>query len=161
MNKLITHPLIYRSTNVTRTSYEINGQMINMDFLIYPTYQHPASRPSWTNFFQRVSWNTDLPPPKNLLTINLENHGLFVYRRCPPFTLDKDPCANWLEWIIYSPPGPYQPIKMLHVKEGRNPNNIRNNTSICTHIMYELYISQLEEKPKEDPPTPSRSCTIL
>jgi hypothetical protein len=147
--------------NVTRTSYEIEGQMINMDFIITPTYQHPTSRPAWTDFFQRVSWNTTIPPPKNLLCINLENHGIFVYRRCPPFALDKDPCANWLEWIIYGTPIPNGPIKMLHVKNGMNPNNIRNNTSICTHIMYELYTAQLEGKPKEDPPTPSRQCAIL
>ena len=154
-------PLSYRGMNVTRTSYEIEGQMINMDFIITPTYQNPTSRPAWTNFFQRVSWNTTLPPPKNLLCINLENHGIFVYRRCPPFTLDKDPCANWLEWIIYGTPIPNGPIKMLHVKNGMNPNNIRNNTSICTHIMYELYTAQLEAKPKEEPPTPSRQCAIL
>ena len=151
----------YRSMNVTRTSYEIEGRMINMDFVITPTYQHPTSPPAWTDFFQRVSWNTTLPPPKNLLCINLENHGIFMYRRCPPFFLDQDPCANWLEWIIYETPIPNGPIKMLHVKNGMNPNNIRNNTSICTHIMYELYTSQLEAKPIEEPATPVRHCTIL
>lgn len=148
---------------MTRTSYEINEAMINMDFLITPTYQHPTARPSWTNFFQRVSWNTTLPPPKNLLCLNLENHGLFVYRRCPPFDLNQDPCANWLEWKTYVPPNPYHPIKMLHVKNGMNPNNIRNNTLICTHIMYDIYISQLEKVLEEQPPTPNpnQHCTIL
>jgi hypothetical protein len=92
------------------------------------------------------------------LCINLENHGIFMYRRCPPFFLDQDPCANWLEWIIYETP---IPNKMLHVKNGMNPNNIRNNTSICTHIMYELYTAQLEAKPREEPPTPNRQCAIL
>ncbi len=146
---------------MTRTSYEINGVMINMDFLIIPSYQHPTARPAWTNFFQRVSWNTTLPPPENLLCINMENHGIFVYRKCPPFDLDKDPCATWLEWTTYTPPFPHGPLKLLHVKNGKNPNNIRNNTSICTHIMYELYISQLEAKPEEQTPAPNQCCAIL
>jgi len=78
-NHLALFSLSHRSTNVTRTSYEIHGLMINMDFLITPTYQHPTAGPSRTNFSNGTAGIRLSHPQKLVYAKNLENHGLFVY----------------------------------------------------------------------------------
>ena len=140
-----------RSLNLTRTSYVIGGSHINLDFIILA-----SDNGQWTEFFQRVPWNTLIQPPTNLLRIDLDSQGALIFRRCPPFFLEQDPCSTWLEWIILEPPITSRAIKVLRIKSGRNPANIRNSTSICTHINYELYVSQIQPETRCPVPAPTR-----
>lgn len=134
----------YRSINVTRTTYVLNGMAVNLDFIITPTFLPNSTTPLWTDFHQQVPWNTILEPPRNLRRLYLFDQGHFVYRRCPPFFLEADPCSSWLEWTIVPYPVINEPpIKTLRIKSGRNPASIRNSTLICTKINYDLYVKQL------------------
>lgn len=117
----------------------VGGSHINLDFVIIQ-----SDTLQWTEFFQRVPWNTTIPPPTNLLRIDLDSQGPLIYRRCPPFFLEQEPCSTWLEWIIMEPPITSRKIKVLRIKTGRNPANISNCTSICNHVNYELYVSQIQ-----------------
>lgn len=74
-----------------------------LDFIITPTFRPGQARPYWKTFHKRVNWNLDYPIPDQLLTINMGNHGIFVFTPSPPFFLDKDECSDWLQWETFSP----------------------------------------------------------
>jgi hypothetical protein len=114
------------------------------------------------NEHQRIPWNTSIQPPQNLLRIDLDSQGAFIFHRCPPFFLEQDPCNTWLEWIILEPPVTSRAIKVLRIKNGRNPASIRNSTSICNHIDYELYVSQIQPDAQHPPQAPTiiRLCRL-
>ena len=147
--------------NVTRDYYFISGQRINIDFIVLPTHKDGILYPLWTNFYQRMNWNTNISPPSNLLLLTLINHGTYVYRRCPPFFLELDPCNSWLEWLVLETPNTSQLIKVLRIKDEANPNNILNNTSICNHIDYIEFVSQLETLSPPHAPRVQLNCCPL
>lgn len=129
---------------MTRTSHVLNGMAINMDFIITPTFAPNSTTPLWTDFYQRVPWNTTLDPPRNLRVVTLVHQGQFIFRRCPPFFLEADPCSSWLEWTTIAYPVINDPpLKVLRIKPGKNPASIRNCTLICTQLNYDLYVTQL------------------
>ena len=135
-----------------------------MDFIIISSTKSNSITLQWSKFYQRIPWNTHTPIPEKLVRINLPEHGAFIYRNCPPFSLEMDPCSSWLEWQTIGPPLIQTPIKLLRIKNGKNPSNIRNNTTICTHIMYDLYIMEFDnaddtnETPLTQNPNPCRLC---
>lgn len=81
----------------------IDNKSYLLDFIITPTFRPGQARPYWKTFHKRENWNTDCPVSDKLLTINLGNHGKFVFSPCPPFHLDKDECGDWLQWETLSP----------------------------------------------------------
>lgn len=82
-----------------------------------------------------------------MFTLNIQHHGAFVYRRCPPFQLEADECSSWLTWEILPIPDISHGIQMLQVKAGKDPEDLDNRTGICSLLQFSLYSRQITHLP--------------
>ena len=142
----------------------MDGKLVNPCCVILPVFNSIDANPSWCKYYQLVEWDLRFDVPKSLLLLELEEHGTFVYRRCPPFKLESEECGSWLQWGIVNRPGFKFGIKMLQVKQGEDPNDSKNGTKILSAINYFLYSHQITHHSfpslTKHPTTPTLSKTI-
>lgn len=87
-------------------------------------------------------WESSNPLPEKWLKIDLgEGIGTNCYSPIFPFDLERDECGSWLYWDTYSPPNLQDDVKVLRVKEGKNPEDEVNATKIAAYPIHEQIIA--------------------